>query len=132
MEVLAPSLNIVLPRLDVDAGASAWMSLVDLPLDDLPTLELEPAPMESASDETSIGNEQTRELFAAQAGAIRDQERTIVWRAPSRDESAVGPVVQEGEPETLADDGDGAPVDGGAAPFVQGGLDRGLILHKLT
>ena len=28
-------------------------------------------------------------------------------------------------------DGDGAPVDGDAAPPVRGGLDRGLILHKL-
>lgn len=35
------------------------------------------------------------------------------------------------EPEILADDGYGAPVDSGAASPVRGGLDRGLILHKL-
>ena len=122
---------LVLPRLDVDAGRSAWLSVVDLALDELPALELKRAPMESAADDAHTVNEQTREVFAAQAGAIRDQERTIVWRAPSRDEGAAGPVVQEGEPEILADDGDGAPVDGGAAPSVQGGLKRGLVLHKL-
>ena len=55
----------------------------------------------------------------------------IVWRTPSRDESAAGPVVTEAGPEILADDDDGAPVDGAAAPPIQGGLDRGLILHKL-
>ena len=122
---------LVLPRLDVDAGASAWLSVVDLALDELPALELEPAAIESAVDDARDGNEQTRELFAAEAGAIREQERTIVWRAPSRDEGASGPVVREEEPEILADDGDGAPVDGTAATPVQGGLDRGLILHKL-
>ena len=122
---------LVLPRLDVDAGRSAWVSVVDLALVGLQALELEQEPIENAAAETSPGNEQTRELFAAQAGAIREQERTIVWRTPSRDEGAVGAVVREGEPEILADDGDGAPVDGGAAPPVQGGLERGLNLHKL-
>ncbi len=123
---------LVLPRLDVDAGASAWLSVVDLALDELPALELEPVPVESAAEDVHAVNEQTRELFTAQADAIREQERTIVWRAPSRDEGTAGPVVQQGEPEILADDGDGAPVDGSAAPPVQGGLDRGLILHKLV
>ena len=122
---------LVLPRLDVDAGRSAWISVVDLALDGLPSLELERAPMERAADEANAVNEQTREIFATQAKAIGEQERTIVWRAPSRDESAAGPVVRQEEPEILADDGDGAPVEGGAAMDIQGGLDRGLILHKL-
>ena len=122
---------LVLPRLDVDAGQSAWISVVDLVLDELPTLELELAPMEGAAGDAHAGNEQTREVFATQAGAIQEQERTIVWRAPSRDEGVAGPVLRQGESEIIADDGDGAPVDGLAAPPVQGGLDRGLILHKL-
>ena len=122
---------LVLPRLDVDAGRSAWVSVVDLALDELPALELERAPIETAAGDARAGNDQTSEVFAAEASAIREQERTLVWRAPSRDESAAGPVVKEGEPEILADDGDGAPVDSTAAPPVQGGLDRGLILHKL-
>ena len=122
---------LVLPRLDVDAGASAWVSVVDLGLDELPALELEPATIESAAGDARAGNEQTREVFAAEAGAIREQERTIAWRAPSRDECVDGPVVQEGEAEILADDGDGAPIEDSAATPVQGGLDRGLILHKL-
>ena len=121
----------MLPRLDVDAGRSAWVSVVDLALHELPALELERAPIESAEGEAHAGNEQTRKVFAAQAGAIREQERTIVCRAPSRGESEAGPVLHKAEPEILADDGDGAPVDSGAAPPVRGGLDRGLILHKL-
>ena len=122
---------LVLPRLDVDASRSAWVTVVDLVLDELTALELGRTPTGSAAEEVHAGNEQTREVFAAQAGAIREQERTIVWRAPSRDESKAGSVVHEAEPEILADDGDGAPVDGTAVPPVQGGLNRGLILHKL-
>ena len=122
---------LVLPRLDVDASQSAWVSVVDLALDGLPAVDLERAPMERAAEDAPAVNEQTHEVFAAQAGAIQEQERTIVWRAPSRDESAAGPVVGQEEPEILVDDGDGAPVEGGAVPPVQGGLDRGLILHKL-
>ena len=122
---------LVLPRLDVDAGRLAWVSVVDLALNELSVLELERSPIESAAGDARAGNEQTREVFAAEASAIWEQERMIVWRTPSRDESAAGPVVTEAGPEILADDDDGAPVDGAAAPPIQGGLDRGLILHKL-
>ncbi len=122
---------LILPRLDVDAGASAWISVVDLALDRLTALELDPPPVEEATADTDAGNEQNRDVFAAEAAAIREQERTIVWRAPSRDESAGGSVVREAEPEILSDDGDGAPADGEAVTAIQGGLDRGLVLHKL-
>ena len=54
-----------------------------------------------------------------------------MWRAQSRDEGTAGPVLRQEESAILADDGDGAPVEGSAATDIQGGLDRGLILHKL-
>ena len=76
-------------------------------------------------------NEQTREVFAAEAAAIVEHQRSIVWRVPSRDEGAVGPVVREELPAILVTDGDGAPAESDATATIQGGRERGLILHKL-
>ena len=122
---------LVLPRLDVDPRGSAWISLVDLSLPSLPALDLEHhAPQVGASD-TEAENEQTREVFAAEAAAIAARQHSIVWRTPSRDEGTAQPVLREEEPTILATDGDGAPADGAASATIQGGRERGTILHKL-
>ena len=122
---------LVLPRLDVDAARSAWLSVVDLDLTGLPAVELDHLPSELGAGEPGAQNEQTREIFAAEAAAIAERTRSIVWRTPSRDEGAAHPVVREEAPTILVTDGDGAPADGAAAAVVQGGRERGLILHKL-
>ena len=122
---------LVLPRLDVDAARSAWLSVVDLALPELPAFDLEELPPEVGADEPGPANDQTREAFAAEAAAISERTRSIAWRTPSRDEGAAGPVIREEAPTILVTDGDGAPADGAAATAIQGGRDRGLILHKL-
>ena len=122
---------LVLPRLDVDAAASAWLSVVDLALPKLPALDLDHLPPEVGVAEPDTRNRQTRAAFAAEAAAIAERTRTIVWRAPSRDEGPTQPVQAEEAPTLLATDGDGAPADGLALAAVQGGRERGLILHKL-
>ena len=122
---------LVLPRLDVDAARSAWLSVVDLGLPGLPALDLEELPPEVGAGEPGPANEQTREVFAAEAAAIAERTRTIVWRTPSRDEGAARPVMREEAPTILATDGDGAPADSVGATAIQGGRERGLILHKL-
>ena len=123
--------RLVLPRLDVDAAASAWLSVVDLDLPGLPALDLDHPSSEVGAGEPVTENEQTREVFAAEAAAIAERKRTIVWRAPSRDEGADAPVLRDEELLLLGTDGDGAPADGGVASAIQGGRERGLILHKL-
>ena len=40
-------------------------------------------------------------------------------------------MIREEAPAILVTDGLGAPADGAAATAIQGGRDRGLILHKL-
>ena len=122
---------LVLPRLDVDPRGKAWISLVDLALDSLPALDLEHLPPEVDAGEPAAENEQTRGAFAAEATAIAERTHRIVWRAPSRDEDAARPVLREEAPTILATDGDGAPADGTAAAAIQGGRERGTILHKL-
>ena len=122
---------LVLPRLDVDAARSAWLSVVDLGLPGLPALELDHLPLELGAGGPGAENEQTREVFAAEAAAIAERTRTIVWRTPSRDEGLAHPVVWQEAPTILATDGDGAPADSAGGTAIQGGRDRGLILHKL-
>ena len=72
---------LVLPRLDVDAAASAWLSVVDLALPELPALDLEHLPPEVGAKESETENGQTREVFAAEAAAIAERTRSIVWRS---------------------------------------------------
>ena len=122
---------LILPRLDVTAGKSAWISLVDLSLPELPTLDLSHLPLKVAVGAAGAENRQTREIFAAEAAAIMERHRSIVWLTPSRDESVAGPVLQAEMPEILVTDTDGAPADSSAATIIQGGRERGLILHKL-
>ena len=122
---------LVLPRLDVDAARSAWLSVVDLDLIGLPAVDLDHLPSELGAGEPDVENEQTREVFGSEAAAIAERTRSIVWRTPSRDEGMAGPVMREEAPTILVTDGDGAPADGAAATAVQGGRERGLILHKL-
>ena len=122
---------LVLPRLDVDAAASAWLSVVDLDLPGLPALDLDHLPAGVGAGEPVTENEQTREMFASEAAAIAERTRSIVWRTPSRDEGAAHSVPREETPTIIVTDGDGAPTDGVAAAAIQGGRERGLILHKL-
>ncbi|MCY4592560.1 MAG: UvrD-helicase domain-containing protein [Alphaproteobacteria bacterium] len=122
---------LVLPRLDVDAARTAWLSVVDLDLRGLPALDLGHLPPEVGAGEPGPANEQTREVFAAEAAAIAEHTRSIVWRTPSRGEGAAQPVMREEVSEILATDGDGAPAKGPSVAPVQGGRERGLILHKL-
>ena len=122
---------LVLPRRDVAAAGAAWLSVVDLALPALPALDLEHLPPEVGAGEAPAENEQTRPVFAAEAAAIAERTRSIVWRVPSRDEDTAQPVLREEAPTILATDGDGAPSDGPAAGTIQGGRERGTILHKL-
>ena len=122
---------LVLPSLDVAPADAAWLSVVDLGLDALPALDQEHLPPEMDAGEPAAENTQTRKAFAAEAAAIAERTHRIVWRAPSRDEDTARPVLQEEAPTIIATDGDGAPADGTATTKIQGGRERGTILHKL-
>ena len=123
---------LVLPRLDVDAASSTWLSVVDLALPERPALDLGDLPPEAGSGQTEPENEQTREGFDADAAKIAEHHRHIVWRIPSREEGAAQPVLRKEEAGTvLAADGDGAPANDAAGAAIQGGRERGIILHKL-
>ncbi|WP_320203688.1 UvrD-helicase domain-containing protein [Agrobacterium rosae] len=122
---------LVLPRLDVTPSKSTWIGLVDLSLAALPafgTSHLPPDPILTAG---GASNEQTRESFAAEASAIADRQTRLTWLAPSRDENAMGSVLQEEEADIWAGSDDAPPAELAPSTHVQGGRERGLILHKL-
>ena len=66
----------------------------------------------------------------AEAAAIAEHQRSIIWRAPSRDEGETDSVIREETRKILVTDGDGAPGESDIVT-IQGGRERGLILHKL-
>jgi exodeoxyribonuclease-5 len=122
---------LVLPRIDIPGRGSAWISLLDLSLAKLPALDLKHLPLEIGSGLAGKENAQTREVFAAEAAKIAERRRRIVWLAPSRDEDLNGPALQTEVPEILPNDLDSAPLENPVVPPIEGGRERGVILHKL-
>jgi ATP-dependent exoDNAse (exonuclease V) beta subunit len=122
---------LVLPRLDVTPSKSAWIGLVDLSLAALPALDASHLPLDPIVAVGSASNDQTREGFAADASAIAARQVRLTWLAPSRDENATGTILQEEEADVWTSSHDGPPAEFEAPAAVQGGRERGLILHKL-
>lgn len=123
---------LVLPRLDTTPSKSAWIGLVDLSIAELPSLDVSRLPADIATAGAGVGNVQTRTTFAAEAETIAARQTRLTWLAPSRDENAAGTVLQEEEARIWTGSADdGQPREMEAAAPVQGGRERGLILHKL-
>ena len=122
---------LVLPRLDGAARPAAWVSVVDLGLSGLPALDLDHHPPGVEPDAAGEENTQTGSVFASQAEVIAASQRSIAWRQPSRAEGEDASTTGDEGPPLLATDGEGAWVDGATAPAIQGGRERGRILHKL-
>ncbi len=122
---------LVLPRLDVTPSKSAWIGLVDLSLTDLPHLDVSHLPLDPIAVTGDAANDQTRESFATEAGAIAERQMHLTWLAPSRDETATGLVLQEEEPDIWTVSTNSPAPETETPASIQGGRERGLILHKL-
>jgi ATP-dependent exoDNAse (exonuclease V) beta subunit len=122
---------LVLPSLDVTPSTSAWISLLDLSLAKLPVLDLSHLSSEMNAPASADACRQTRAMFAEEAAAIVERHRRLTWLTPSRNESGVGSLLEPEAEEIWAASDAGRP--GNAAPLaaVQGGRERGLLLHKL-
>lgn len=122
---------LVLPRLDTTPSKSAWIALLDLSLSDLPALDATHLPLGAAAIGAGPSNTQTRDAFAAEAAAIAAQQIRLTWLAPSRDESGSGAVFQQEEAGLWMGAANDQPQDLKTTVTIQGGRERGLILHKL-
>jgi ATP-dependent exoDNAse (exonuclease V) beta subunit len=107
---------LLLPRLDVAPSKSAWISLLDLSLANLPALDLSHVSSEMNACASLHVNQQTRKIFAEEAAVITDRHRRLTWLTSSRGESRIESLL---EPEVFE------------TASIQGGRERGLILHKL-
>jgi exodeoxyribonuclease-5 len=122
---------LVLPRLDATPSKSAWIGLVDLSLAALPGLDVSHLPAGFTATAAGAANAQTRASFAAEAETIAAGQTRLTWLAPSRDENAAGSVLREEEAALWIGPADDQPPELDATAPVQGGRERGLILHKL-
>lgn len=122
---------LVLPRADAAASKSAWISLIDLSLEDLSALNLSHLSSDIGFSHPGEPNEQTRERFSAEATAIVERQRRLLWLAPSRDEGSPGQLLAPESVEIWAANETSPSGQDVAIPDIQGGRERGLILHKL-
>ncbi|MBA8801287.1 hypothetical protein FHW77_005042 [Agrobacterium sp. RC10-4-1] len=116
---------------DVTPSKSAWIGLVDLSIAALPAIDASHFPLDNFVAAGDTDNNQTREGFAAEASAIGARQVRLSWLAPSRDENAAGQVLHEEEIDIWTGTGDEPGPEPDVPTPIQGGRERGLILHKL-
>lgn len=121
---------LVLPRLDAQIKDNAWMSLLRLPLHELPALDVSHLPDDPPVPTAQTVNTQTRDAFAEESDRITRAHRGLYWSAPSRGEDIAAPTWIHPTADLVAPSLDEWPTDPGAAS-VQGGRERGLLIHKL-
>jgi exodeoxyribonuclease-5 len=125
---------LVLPRPSM-VRRSTWLDLLRLH-DRLPSLDLDALPRREPAARPPGENAQTREIFAEEASRIMKLQRSIKWLTPSREEGAEKEdgesLLREEQAEILAGSEGAEPASApGAGSAVQGGRERGIILHKL-
>lgn len=123
---------MIVPKIDVAARDSSWSALVDLGVAALPAYPLPEDGTAVAAAEPETQNHQTAEAFKQEASVVAAAKRNIVWVAPSRDEDSTRPLVQEETPALFAASSTSVVHDTDLPNLaIQGGRERGLILHKL-
>ena len=120
---------LVLPKLDVAPGKSSWNALMDFDLDGLPLIEIEQHPPGFETIDGDPENRQTREVFASEAAVVVAATTRLRWVAPSRDEDPAGPLDVATASQVMLGGDNEPPADEAIA--VQGGRERGLVIHKL-
>lgn len=122
---------LVLPRSTTGVDARSWLGVVDLTIGDLPAVDVSAYPDTVPTAGAQASNPQTREIFASEAAAIAAVSKGLSWKAPSshKDADKVEPVGDE--PSVVGcSEGDGS--DDTVEPLdIQGGRERGLVMHKL-
>ena len=120
---------LLLPR-QSERVAGDWLSLVTLDLEALPLFDA--TRFEGVLDRSSPGTANAQDLatWEREAAAIAAAEQRIVWQVPSRHEGVAAPVEGAAkvftEAETFLED-----LPDMEERTIQGGRERGLVLHKL-
>ncbi len=122
---------LLLPRLDVAPKGSLWNAILDLSLANLPAINLSGLAPDVVITAQEKPNTQTRDIFANEAAGIAARQQHIRWRAPSREEGTGADAFHAEEPEIRISDIEGAGLSTDTKSDIQGGRERGIVLHKL-
>ena len=121
---------LLLPR-QTERIPNDWLSLVTLDINALPLFDLKSFSGSPAQPTANTANVQDLVTWEREAAVIAASERRITWHQPSRHEGSVAPAETSEEVFVGAE----APLERlpveDREMIVQGGRERGLILHKL-
>jgi ATP-dependent exoDNAse (exonuclease V) beta subunit len=121
---------LLLPR-QAERISGDWLSLVSLDIDGLPVLDLTGFGVSVLPASASAANVQDLATWEREAAIIASSERKLVWHQPSRHEGPEAAVTNADVVfaglEALAEQIPVAETD----MAVQGGRERGVVLHKL-
>lgn len=121
---------LLLPRQSERLGGD-WLSLVTLDIEGLPALDLTGLTATTPSTVAPIGNAQDIGTWEREAAFIAASERKIAWHQPSRHEGTESSAKTADEVFAGTDAFvDHMPVAADEIA-IQGGRERGLLLHKL-
>ena len=113
---------LILPHLS-EASTRSWSRAVDLGHVRLPEIRLKDLPKSKPPTQAPLENEQTPEVFAAQAVQVARASPDIEWKRPSDEDQDRAENFEIAPGETAG------PLD---APVpLAGGRLRGILLHKL-
>ena len=122
--------DLLLLPLQSERSKDDWLSLLTLDLGSIPKFDPSKFKGSTIASPTAASNTQDLKLWRAEAAAIVANEKTIAWRQPSRHEQGADhPVVAFpvfAGPDAVTDQ---PPVV--EKVDIQGGRERGLVLHKL-
>lgn len=108
-----------------------WLSLVNLDIESLPRLDLTGLTSSMPAVVIPIGNAQDIATWEHEAAAIAALERNIHWHQPSRHEGTAPPMSVAEEVFAGVDAFADQIPETEEQISIQGGRERGLVLHKL-
>ena len=121
---------LLLPKQNERIGGD-WLSLINLDINTLPLFDgarfrgLAPQPVSSS------GNAQDVPTWEREAAAIAAAQRSISWHQPSRHEGSFVPIETPDEVFVGAEAILESLPAAAEKTMIQGGRERGLVLHKL-
>jgi len=116
---------LVLPR-HGKASDSSWAKVVDLAVQDLPTINVEALPTFVPPERDTAENVQEAAAFEEERKRIKDRSKPIVWVAPSRHEPKPASSERLSFDELILAEPETDPL-----LMISGSKERGNILHKL-
>ena len=121
---------LLLPK-QSERTANDWLSLINIDFETLPIFDATRFSRSSLPVSQDGNNTQDAATWEREAATIASAQRRITWHRPSRHEGSQEPSELEEEIFAGAD----AIVESSPGPAdeacIQGGRERGLILHKL-